>query len=524
MTTDAHLVTQNSGYAPVSSRGGWLKYALLAVIAGGLAALAAVMILGTMSEKALVPRLTHTIQRGELLVTITEQGMLESSENTELICKVRGENTVNWVIESGTEVKAGDDLIWLDTLRIEEEINERSKYAYWSRAGAESWKAQVARRTLAIPEYLEGRFVAELMGLEKELYMAESRLVTARNMRDHALRMAERGYVSELDVERRETRVVQAELNVDGRKTDIEVLQQFAKAEELERLKGELNVAKAQFGANDERAFADASRRDRALEELQYCVVKAEKDGMVIHPSAARWKNAPEITEGGTVHKDQVLLLMPDLTKMQVKVGIHESAIEDIKPGLSARITLPGRVLDGEVVEVASIAQPAGWWTGNVVKYDTIVKLPALDNLKPGMSAEVEVIMARHENVLKIPVGAVVETETESLCWVQTAEGTTRRLLQLGDSNDVFIVVKKGLREGEKVVLNPVAFIKEAQQEAIKTPSDTSDSEPEKLDSPHAERTYEQDQAGSKTPDGDTKPKNITKPKAAKPKAKPKPQ
>ena len=137
------------------------------------------------------------------------------------------------MIESGTEVKAGDDLIWLDTLRIEEEINERSKYAYWSRAGAESWKAQVARRTLAIPEYLEGRFVAELMGLEKELYMAESRLVTARNMRDHALRMAERGYVSSLKVEQREFWLSQAKMNLVIQETNIDVLKKFTKAERL---------------------------------------------------------------------------------------------------------------------------------------------------------------------------------------------------------------------------------------------------------------------------------------------------
>jgi multidrug efflux pump subunit AcrA (membrane-fusion protein) len=205
---------------------------------------------------------------------------------------------------------------------------------------------------------------------------------------------------------------------------------------------------------------------------------------------------------------------------MQVKVGIHESVIDKITPGLPARITLPGRVLDGEVAEVASVAQPAGWWTGNVVKYDTIVRLPSIENLKPGMSAEVEVIMARHENVLKIPVGAVVETETEQLCWIQTAEGNRRCVLELGDSNDVFIVVKKGIKEGDRVVLNPVAYIEEAQQEVIKTPSDDEKSG---LDSPHSEPTYEQEKAGSNKPADDPKPTKPTKTKADKPQAKPKP-
>jgi multidrug efflux pump subunit AcrA (membrane-fusion protein) len=189
----------------------------------------------------------------------------------------------------------------------------------------------------------------------------------------------------------------------------------------------------------------------------------------VIHPSAAAWKEAPEIEEGATVHKDQVLLLMPDLLKMQVKVGLHESIIDRVKPGLAARVTLPDKTHAAKVSSVASVTRPAGWWTGNVVKYDTIIELPAIERLKPGMSAEVEVILARHENVLIAPAAAVVETRHEYACWVETAAGTQRRTLRLGDSSDMFVVVEAGLEEGDKVVLNPLAFIEEAQTEAAKT-------------------------------------------------------
>ncbi len=123
------------------------------------------------------------------------------------------------------------------------------------------------------------------------------------------------------------------------------------------------------------------------------------------------------------VYKEQVLLLMPDLSKMQVKIGVHESIIDRLKPGLAARVTLPDKTLEGEVFSVASVARPAGMWSGNVVKYDTIIKLPSVEGLKPGMSAEVEVIMDRHADVLTIPVAAVVETAEGDFCWVMTADG-----------------------------------------------------------------------------------------------------
>ena len=95
------------------------------------------------------------------------------------------------------------------------------------------------------------------------------------------------------------------------------------------------------------------------MEELEQCVIKADKSGLVIYPSAAEWKDTPDITEGATVHKDQVLLLMPDLSKMQVKVGIHESIVDRIKPGMAARVTLPDKTLDGKVSSV-SVGHQAG--------------------------------------------------------------------------------------------------------------------------------------------------------------------
>ena len=203
---------------------------------------------------------------------------------------------------------------------------------------------------------------------------------------------------------------------------------------------------------------------------------------MVVYPTVAAWKEAPDITEGGNVRKDQTLLLMPDLSKMQVKVGIHESVIDRVKPGQVARITLPDRTLYGTVASVSPVTRPAGWWTGNVVKYDTIIELPSVAGLKPGMSAEVEVILDRHQDVLTVPVAAVLETELGAFCWVRTANGPKRRVLQLGASNDSFIVVEAGLKQGEAVVLNVLAFMDEAQDEVAKPLNDAEPRRPLKTE------------------------------------------
>lgn len=422
-------------------------------------------------------QLTHRVSRGNLIVTVEEQGILESAENVEIKSKVRGYNAVLWIVDSGTFVEKGDELVRLDSFFIQEQIDERTKYANWSQSAADHTAAAVARSKIAISEYDRGRYQAEVMSLEKDVAVAEAALRNAGDRLRHVTTMANSGYVSQLEKEERKFALEQAGLNLELKRTQLEVLKNYSYKEEMQTLTGELSSTKATHKANVERAMADASRRDRALEELQHCVVKADRSGLVIHPSAAKWENAP-IAEGTNVHKDQVLLLMPDLNQMQVKVGVHESKVKRVKNGQPARVKLADGELDGVVTDVASITKPAGWWTGNQVRYDTLVSLPPRDGLRPGMSAEVEITVAEHENVLLIPVAAIVEHDDGAFCWVQPTGGLandqpTRKQIEIGDSNEIFAIVRSGLEEGELVLLNPAAHAAPVAQRIADEPAET---------------------------------------------------
>jgi len=472
MSTDVHSETPSSEGRSADqdspAHGRWWKLGLVAVVVVAVIAMAATFIPGAVSRQDSGPKLTHTISRDDLVVSVTEQGMLESSSNTEIKCKVRGYNTVIWVIEGGTEVKAGDELVRLDTKRIEDAVSLQTTNSHTARATLEESLAAVARAKIAIPAYLEGEYRSQYERLQRELEIAKTNLGFAEKLLQDAEKLFKRGYVTELEVQGNEFTVKQADLELKVIETQIDVLEKYTKEMRMETLRGNLKANESKLKADRAGLEMDEGRLELAEKELEYCIIKAERSGLVIHPSAAQWKDTPDIAKGATVRKDQVLLLMPDLSKMQVKVGIHESIVDHIKPGMDAKITLPDRTLDGKVSSVASVTRPAGWWTGNVVKYDTIIELPSVDGLKPGMSAEVEVIMDRHEDVLTVPVAAVVETAEGDFCWVTTADGAKRRSLKLGDTDDSFIIVKAGLKEGDDVALNPLAFIEEAQTEALK--------------------------------------------------------
>ena len=84
------------------------------VVAGGW------VVAASLKRKDTGPRLTHTVKSGDLIITIREEGLLESSENTEIKCKIRGRNTVIWVIENGAVVKPGDELVRIDSKVIQD--------------------------------------------------------------------------------------------------------------------------------------------------------------------------------------------------------------------------------------------------------------------------------------------------------------------------------------------------------------------------------------------------------------------
>jgi len=554
----------------------WWTRGTIAFGSIGLLILLAFLFQQSFGDATIDNGMTHKISRGDLAVTIVEQGTLESSNNTEVKSKVRGFNTVTWVVEVGTIVKKGDELVRLDTKAIEENVSLNKTNVHTARATLERTKANVAKAKIALDAYepnhdaemfptqirplliqfcvnchsqktqegeldlerftsmvdiwnniepwramiskLEkgemppkdqpeptaadrkllvdwakrlvaaeasqkgtnsegnatGRFNAQQQTIQQAIEIAELRLKRSKEILDRSTKLFLKGFLSKLEWEADEFLVKQNALELSVKKTELAVLEKYTKGMELATLRGEVTATKSKLQADDSGLKMDEGRLKRVSQELEDCVIYAPRDGLVIYPSAAEWKATPDITEGATVRMDQVLLLMPDLDKMQVKVGVHESIIDRLDAGCKAKVTLTDRVIEAKVSSVANVTKPAGWWTGNVVKYDTIIELPATEGLKPGMSAEVEIVLAEHQNVLTIPVAAVIETEKGTFCWIATPEGPKRRTIKLGDSNDVFIVVKDGLIEGDEVIMNPLAHIDEAQDEVQSSLDDES--------------------------------------------------
>lgn len=456
------------GFSQPSKSGRLLTRSLLAAAAIAVITLIVVGVRRSMPETSTATQLTHTIQRGDLKVTAIETGTLESSNNVEVRSKVWGWKTVNWVIESGTDVKKGDLLVELDDSEMEKKVDEAKINLHNTKADVITAESNVSVADKSIDEYLQGTFVEERTSIMQEIFDAEQEVTKADLSFRSTLRLAAKGLIEQIQVDGERFKLDSVRQKLALKKTRLRALEDFKREKQKEKLESDLRAAEARLEAARARLDLNQTQLNQVEEQLAFHTIVAPQSGMVIHPKSAEHRSGPDVEEGANVHTNQVLLIMPDLNKMQVKLGIHESMIDRVHPGLTANVTIGDTVIEGKVSEVAKVTKPATWYTGNVVKFDTIVAIEGRDGLKPGLSAAVEIVIAEHKDVLTIPVASVVESGDRRYCWVESPAGPLRREIQLGDSNDLFIVVESGLKEGDEVVLNPMAFIKDAQDEAIR--------------------------------------------------------
>ena len=468
------------------SHGLWWKRGMIAVAGIGVLAAVASLMLGAVSPVESGPKLTHTIARRDLEVSVTEQGTLESSNNTEVRCKVKGAtSTIVWIIENGTIVKPGDVLVRIDTSTIETNINTQEIAYQTALATYAQSESDAAVAEINITEYVEGTYRSEIKTKEKDVVIAKANLRSAQNMLNHAKEMYRKGFMSKLELEGNEYSLQQAELELEVKETDVDVLKRYTRVKQIKDFEGILAAKTAKLASDKAALNLEKTKLDTEKRQLENCVILCESSGMVIYDEVEEWEDRPDIREGATVREDQILLLIPDLENMQVKVGIHEAKVDQVKPGMPAGVKLQDRTYDGEVLSVAPMAERSGWWNGNMVKYETIIKLASHSTVKPGMSADVEIFLTQLENVITIPVAAIVEQEGQFFCWVKSDLGTRRRELDLGVSDDQFLVVNAGVKEGDEVVINPIAYIEEAQAEALKPfngrkSKETTEDDPEK--------------------------------------------
>ncbi|MGH7968520.1 MAG: efflux RND transporter periplasmic adaptor subunit, partial [Limisphaerales bacterium] len=145
----------------------------------------------------------------------------------------------------------------------------------------------------------------------------------------------------------------------------------------------------------------EASLRNAAA-NLGYCKILSPVNGIVISRAVELGQ-----TVASSFSTPTLFQIANDLTRMQIDTSVDESDIGGIKQGQSVDFTVgayPNRTFHGVVTQVRN----APTTLNNVVTYDTVIGVTNSDySLKPGMTANVSIVVARHQHVLEIPNAAL---------------------------------------------------------------------------------------------------------------------
>lgn len=409
--------------------------------------------------------LIHTVSRDDLVVTVTEDGNLESSSNLDVKCEVAGGSTILWLVKDGTHVNEGEELVRLDSALIEEQVNTQKIAVERVQATRIEAERLYSAAKLAVQEFLEGTYKQQIQTCDGNITIALENLRSAENNLQFTDKMHRKGYVPSLQRDSAAFAVEKAKLDLATARTAKTVLEKFTKAKMEEDLESKRDAAEAKMHAEEAACALEEGKLKRLTTLLEKCVVKAPRDGMVIYANETSTRPGAQsvtIEEGAAVRERQSILRLPDLEHMQVKVLVHESKVERLRPGMRARIHIQGVDYQGTVTSIANQAEPTSFWAAAVKEFATIVKVDDDEiphggerQLKPGMTASVEILVADRKNVIRVPIEAVMEYGEKSFCFIKSGSTVERRDLHLGSSNTTMIEVQSGLNEGDVVMLNP---------------------------------------------------------------------
>src|SRR5581483_8533590 len=168
--------------------------------------------------------------------------------------------------------------------------------------------------------------------------------------------------------------------------------------------------------------------------QIEKCKLYAPGDGLVVYANDTnqfRGNNQPLIEEGAIDRERQKIFSLPDIEHMQVNTKVHESMVDRVRSGQPAKIRVDAFAnlpLTGTVQKIQPLPDPNSFFSSDVKVYSTIVGIDQTNtSLRPGMTAEVTILIQTLDDVLCIPVTAVLPLKGENCVYVITPEGPVRR-------------------------------------------------------------------------------------------------
>jgi HlyD family secretion protein len=233
----------------------------------------------------------------------------------------------------------------------------------------------------------------------------------------------------------------------------------YASAETIAKTDEDVALKKARLD-DAQRAFDrlkdGPNAADIAAAEARVAAAQATLNMAQISAPFAGAVTQAEPAPGDQVHAGGVAFRVDDLSRFLVDVEISEVDINNVSLGQVVSLSFDailGKSYVGKVLEVGQV----GNTVAGVVSFTVTIELTDADeNVKPGMTAGVNIVVTELKDVLMIPNRAVRAVERQRVVYVLRDGLPVQVEIRLGPSSDRYSALADGdLKEGDQIILNP---------------------------------------------------------------------
>ena len=250
---------------------------------------------------------------------------------------------------------------------------------------------------------------------------------------------------------------------------------------DLEAAKTTYESNLAQFNAAKANVMQSEASLKRAVEQLSKTTIYAPMDGII----TALNVELGERVLGSGFSQGTNLMTVSDLNNIEARVDVDENDVPLVKVGDTARVKVDAftdKIFNGIVTQIGNSAQTSGTGTQEqVVNFEVRIKLIKPDKgLRPGMSCNADIETQTKHNVLSVPIQSVTARSSSEMKSTENSDGNTNLVVKKSSSNkidevkqivflvdkgkaksvdiktgisdDNYIEVTSGLKEGETVV------------------------------------------------------------------------
>ncbi len=354
------------------------------------------------------------VEKGDLAKSVVATGKIEPITKVEIKSKASG-IVKKLYVEYGDRVKKGQVLADLDKEEIQARVDQARAQLEASSASLNGTRADLVRAKVDA----EGPDVPLLKrAFDRAQGMAKEGVVSASALDD-----AQKNYEMALNK------------------------QNVAKAQ--------VQVLQAKIGQAQAQVLQDRANLKQLEEQLSYTTIESPIDGIVLSRDVEVGDAVSSILVLGS--SATLVMTLGDTSEVYVKGKVDESDIGKVYMGQPARIKVESfkdKTFTGKVTKIS----PMGVEKDNVTTFEVRVSINNPEGmLKANMTANAEIILEEHKNVLQIPEGSIIyDKDKKASVEVpdpKGKEGKRKVAVNIGISNGAKTELLSGLKEGDQVVL-----------------------------------------------------------------------